>query len=114
MQPLHVAPDGMLRFRVNPIVRFLLDNNGRGEYAGKRIDMNELACVDATDDEFAQFAELIGYSLGGYSELSYVTGERYAKAEAQKAALSQGNAALSNNGARAQISGNPNGADHGT
>jgi hypothetical protein len=68
MQPVHIASDGMIRFKANPIVRFLLDENGRGRFAGKRIDMNDLTVeVDATEDERAQFAELIGYSIGGYS-----------------------------------------------
>lgn len=37
--------------------------------------MNALACLDFTQSDREQFAELIGYSLRGFSELSYVTDE---------------------------------------
>ena len=43
--------------------------------------LNEIAGLDFTDDDRQQFAQLIGYSLSGYSELqSYVTDEAYATA----------------------------------
>jgi len=72
-QPLFVAPDGLTRFRANPIVRFLLD-------AGP-FDLNALAAMDFTDEARAQFAQLIGYSLRGYGELSYVSDEAWIRAE---------------------------------
>lgn len=73
IQPL-VDDDGITRFRANRIVRFLLD-------AGP-FDMNDLAEKDFADDDRAQFAQLIGYSLSGFSELSYVDDDTYAAAAA--------------------------------
>lgn len=66
-----VAPDqhGRLRFKSNEIVQFLLDH---GDF-----DMNKLACLEFSDDDRVQFAQLIGYSLGGFGELSYVSDEDY-------------------------------------
>ena len=67
IQPLYIDQSGLARFKENAIVVHLLDNGG--------IDMNALACLDFTQSDREQFAELIGYSLRGFSELSYVTDE---------------------------------------
>jgi hypothetical protein len=76
VQPLQVDPDGVLRFKPNAIVRFLLD-------AGP-FDMNKLALMPWSDEDRCQFAQLIGYSLSGYSDLSYVSDAEYARAEASQ------------------------------
>lgn len=73
-QPMHVAPDGTTRFVANPLVRYLLD---RGS-----LDLNDVAYFAAetpavTDDDQMQLAQLIGYSIVGYCELSYVSDESY-------------------------------------
>lgn len=73
-QPLHIAPDGVERFVPNRIVEYLLN---QGPF-----DLNHLAVnVDATKEELAQFAQLIGYSFSGWSSLSYVTEEKYRSVE---------------------------------
>lgn len=74
MQPLEYDERGVLRFRENAIVRYLLDNGG--------IDMNHLAGMSGrfSRADQMQFAQLIGYSLSGYADLSYVTDASYAKA----------------------------------
>lgn len=72
IQPLIVDPHGTPRFKKNAIVSYLLDHGG--------IDMNHLACIDVPDEDREQFAQLIGYSLGGFSELSYVSDDTYAAA----------------------------------
>ena len=82
-QPLKKDAQGVIRFKANEIVRYLLDNGG--------IDLNQLACLDFTDEDRQQFAQLIGYSLSGYGELSYVSDEAYDAAEEHSAAL-RGNA----------------------
>jgi hypothetical protein len=64
IQPLYTDEHGTVRFRANALVRFLLDNGG--------IDMNKLAVEDFPVEDREQFAQLIGYSLSGFSELSYV------------------------------------------
>jgi biotin synthase-related radical SAM superfamily protein len=67
IQPTYDDENGVRRFRPNKIVQFLLDN---GTW-----DLNRLAMKGFASDEWEQFAQLIGYSLSGFSELSYVTAE---------------------------------------
>lgn len=69
MQPLIRDEQGVIRFQQNPIVRFLLD-------AGP-FDMNQLAAMPFADEDRAHFAQLIGYSVSGYGELSYVSDAAY-------------------------------------
>jgi len=57
------------RFVENKIVSYLLDKGG--------IDMNKLAIMDFPNDDRSQFAQLIGYSVSGWSTLSYVSDEEY-------------------------------------
>lgn len=74
MQPLY-DNNGVTRFKPNKIVRFLLDwsqNKGMG--------LNELAMLPFDDEDREQLAQLIGYSISGYGELSYVSNESYTKA----------------------------------
>jgi len=73
IQPLVTDEHGTLRFKGNAIVRHLLDHGG--------IDLNQLACLDFSDEDRMQFAQLIGYSLSGFGELSYVDDETYGAAE---------------------------------
>ena len=67
VQPTIKDPDGILRFKENAIVRHLYDwarERGHG--------LNELACMPFSNEDRQQFAQLLGYSLSGYSELPYV------------------------------------------
>lgn len=64
IQPVVSDASGVDRFKANKIVSFLLD-------AGP-FDMNQLALIDFTRDDREQFAQLIGYSVSGFTELSYV------------------------------------------
>lgn len=74
IQPLQEDSKGVLRFKANAIVQHLLDSH-------PACDMNTLHRMDFTDDDRQQFAQLIGYSLSGYSELaSYVSDEAYSAA----------------------------------
>jgi hypothetical protein len=68
IQPLENDEMGVPRFHPNRIVQHLLEvgkQNGCG--------LNELACMDFSRDDREQFAQLVGYSLGGFAELSYAT-----------------------------------------
>jgi hypothetical protein len=68
MQPIYIDPDGVVRFKPNAIVAFLVD------WARKRgMGLNDLAQFDFGDGDWAQFAQLIGYSVAGWSDLSYVS-----------------------------------------
>lgn len=72
IQPLAQDERGVLRFKENALVRHLLDwATARG------CGMNELALVEASDDDREQFAQLIGYSLSGFGDLGYVSDETY-------------------------------------
>ena len=74
IQPLANDASGVMRFKENAIVWYLLDTH-------HDCDMNKLAMMDFTNDDRQQFAQLIGYSLSGYSELlSYVDDYAYATA----------------------------------
>jgi hypothetical protein len=75
VQPLVRDERGVIRFKENAIVRFLLD-------AGL-FDLNSLARMNFSSEDWSQFAQLIGYSLSGYGDLSYVSEEEYARATAQ-------------------------------
>ena len=74
IQPLSIDSSGP-RFKANEIVRYLIDTH-------QSCDMNVLASMDFTTDDREQFAQLIGYSLNGFSELSYVSDTTYSAAEA--------------------------------
>lgn len=74
IQPIINAADGRIRFKANEIVRYLLDTH-------PTVDMNSIAGMEFTDDDRQQFAQLIGYSLSGYGDLSYVDDTAYEAAE---------------------------------
>jgi hypothetical protein len=79
VQPLETGADGVTRSKKNAIVAFLLD-------AGP-FDLDQLAQMPFTQEDREQFAQLIGYSLGGLEELSYMSDEtlaRILKARARK------------------------------
>lgn len=83
IQPIALDKHGVARFKENKIVSFLLNN-------GKH-DMNSLACEDFSQEDREQFAQLIGYSLRGFGELSYVSDETYEAAERLAENLQQRN-----------------------
>lgn len=65
IQPLEKDSNGVIRFKKNAIVEFLLDHGG--------FDMNSLAQMKFSDEDREQFAQLIGYSIGGFADLSYAS-----------------------------------------
>ncbi|MCY1344551.1 hypothetical protein D9M68_19280 [compost metagenome] len=67
IQPVYLDANGHIRFLENRIVRDLLDFA-----SGYRYDLNWIACQGYTAEEHRQFAQLIGYSVSGYGDLSYV------------------------------------------
>ena len=78
IQPLAKDTKGVLRFKENTLVRALLDH---GQATG--LGLNDLACMFSTPeyaDDWQQLAQLIGYSLSGYGELSYVSDDAYGAA----------------------------------
>lgn len=77
IQPLYWAEDGLIRFKQNKIIRDLLDFATE-----KGFGLNEIACGEYTADDHAQLAQLIGYSLYGFGELSYVDNHTFEAARA--------------------------------
>lgn len=78
VQPVFKDEHGRTRFKKNAIVEFLLDRGG--------FNMNDLAVLPFQPADREQFAQLIGYTLTGFGELSYVTDETYDRAAAQEVA----------------------------
>jgi hypothetical protein len=75
MQPVERDADGVSRFKANKIVRFLVD------WAAPRgMSLHDLAMLPFDAADRAQLAQLIGYSVDGYSELSYVSDRSYDQA----------------------------------
>jgi len=72
-QPLVRDAQGTIRFRENAIVRYLLDVGAT--------DMNRLALLPFSQEDREQFLQLIGYSVCGFGELSYVSDEAWARAK---------------------------------
>ncbi len=73
VQPV-VDVNGVHRFKENKIVRALLNTGTLG--------MNELAVLEFSREDREQFAQLIGYSISGASELGYMSSEVMLVAEA--------------------------------
>ena len=73
IQPLYLDGENTLRFKKNDIVRYILDNGG--------LTLNDLAGLPFSQEDHVQFAQLIGYSLSGFGELSYVSDRDYEAAE---------------------------------
>ena len=79
IQYVYLDDSNIVRFRRNAIVRLLLDDGP--------FDMNKLAMIDFTQADREQFAQLIGYSVSGFSELSYVSDETYYLADEARTKL---------------------------
>lgn len=75
IQPLERDDHGVIRFKANAIVRYLLDSGG--------IDMNKLAVLPFSREDREQFAQLIGYSHSGAHDLGYMSSEVLDAAECQ-------------------------------
>lgn len=73
MQPIVLDQQGVARFKENKIVRYLLEHGG--------IDMNQLARLDFPREDQSQFAQLIGYSVSGFGDLSYAQQDEVAAAD---------------------------------
>ncbi len=75
MQPIELDEHGTARFKGNTVVQYLLDAGG--------IDMNKLAIIPFDQDDRQHFAQLIGYSVCGFGDLSYTPRKIVEEADAQ-------------------------------
>lgn len=73
MQPLVRDEHGVVRFKRNAIVEFLLKNG--------TIDLNGIARLPFDNRDREQFAQLIGYSVDGFGGLSYARPDIVAAAD---------------------------------
>lgn len=71
MQPIQFDAHGVIRFKPNKIVQYMLDAGG----SGKKFDLNSLTIMGFSDEDFEQLAQLIGYSVSGFGSLSYASQE---------------------------------------
>lgn len=90
IQPIAKDFDKMLRFKENAIVIYLLKSH-------PTCDLNKLAMMDFSKEDRQQFAQLIGYTLSGYGDLSYVDEVAY------EAAKMTANAGISADKARISV-----------
>lgn len=67
LQPIVTDDNGTKRFKENAIVRFLKENSS--------LDLNALSKLPFPREDWEQFAQLIGYSVSGFLDLSYVSDE---------------------------------------
>lgn len=79
MQPIVVDENGTKRFKANAIVRYLVNHGS--------INLNDIAALEFSQEDREQLAQLIGYSIGGFGELSYVSDETYEISEEMSAKL---------------------------
>lgn len=83
MQPIVIAPDGVARFQANRIIEDLLLSG--------RLNLNDVAIAAArgaySEAEQMQVAQLIGYSVSGFGELSYADRDVVRRADKKAAAL---------------------------
>lgn len=86
MQPIIIDSEGRPRFQPNQIVRYLLS-------CQSVVNMNTIAKLPFPQSDREQFAQLIGYSVGGFAELSYVRDETVERALARGELAQKGDAA---------------------
>ena len=87
MQPVYLDDGRTVRFRENAIVRYIVDHAGDLVHPGAatidpatgrpyhqgRLDLSKLTDLDFPQEDREQFAQLMGYTITGYHELSYVS-----------------------------------------
>ncbi len=66
-QPLELDKEGIMRFKQNSIVRFLLDSHPAQ-------DLNSITAFgNFPPEDYKQLMQLIGYSISGYGDLNIAT-----------------------------------------
>ncbi len=63
-QPIGFDDDGMIRFKANAIIRFLVDTSPGG------LNTIARAFMHSHPEDYTQLMQLIGYSVRGFGELS--------------------------------------------
>jgi hypothetical protein len=79
MQPIFLDQFGVARFKANAIICWLFETG--------RMDLNQIAVMGFGDEDRMQIAQLLGYSVSGYGDLSYVSPESLEEADIKAAML---------------------------
>lgn len=79
IQPVEFDAVGTIRFKPNAIVKFLLE-------AGP-FNLNNIQGAPFSQEDREQFAQLIGYSVSGFADLSYVSDDTYLAIQQETLAL---------------------------
>lgn len=95
IQPVYLDEHGTLRFKPNGIIRYLFEN--------RIIDLNALALIKFNQTDREQFAQMLGYSLSGYGDLSYVSNETYNAAHAMAEGATGSDLELRNQALQAEL-----------
>lgn len=74
MQPIIKGKDGVIRFKQNAIVDWL--------FMTGKIDLNEIAATPFPRNDREQFWQLLGYSVSGYGDLSFISRKTVKEADA--------------------------------
>jgi len=77
MQPIEDDGNDVIRFKPNAIVNWMVEQGK----AGNKFDLNDIASSPFSREDREQFNQLLGYSVGGFSELSCVRNKTAAAAE---------------------------------
>ena len=85
MQPIYLDPEGTPRFQQNALIRFLLDFSKT-----KGFGMNELGLLtNISNEDWAQFYQLIGYTVSSFGGLSGIPKELVVEADQQADGLKE-------------------------
>lgn len=77
MQPLYADKEGIVRFKSNKIIQYLMEQ-GR---IGAKFNLNTIPLGVFPQEDVEQFFQLQGYSLCGYEELSFISDESVEEAK---------------------------------
>ena len=96
MQPVVVADDGIHRFKVNPLVEYLLRTHPTENLNTLSMFVANMTRRRAaqlgfrgapSDDDYGQLMQLIGYSVSGASGIESISDEVFQNAMAESQAL---------------------------
>lgn len=73
MQRIEHDDKGVIRFRSNKIIEDLFMRGA--------LDLNQIACAKYDEEDRMQLAQLLGYSVSGYGDLSYASRKSVRKAD---------------------------------
>lgn len=77
MQPIVLDEHNVVRFKGNKIVEFILENAEKcvssNPYHRGKLDLSFIASMKFPQEDVEQFWQLLGYSVSGYGELSFIS-----------------------------------------